>query len=545
MKRLMLVWVMILCLVPLGARAEEENAPALYPIRENGLWGYMNRAGEVVIEPQWKTARPFSGEYAIVSFEILPVSMWSMYGHHDGLIDRTGAYVIKPKPNQDIEEYAQAYRIRDYDQDCEGFLDKHTGFLQMPILEYKFVMLWGDDGSGPIAIENQDGLTGYVDRANGDVVIPFIYTGDSDDVCFTNGYAMPADEICFVDQHGESCGAYREIHLIDPKGNEVELPDEMKPYSLVSPDGYLVFGKALGTLIYQGNPEESDDENEDEWNWWTGPIYQVNPVTGEQTAYDKETDPYHLLSDGFDLYGLGVAKLDGTVIIEADDDYQYIELPGPDGMICYEKHVEGQTNSLCGHYDLNGNLIVPPTYDLQREYPTSYWFHNGYVAFKDEAAGLRYVVIDPQGHEIFQRAGKAEDGLCFELEGYVLDNGLLWYGIWEHHPDQWGIDTQRSKRYGLIRVADGQAVYITEAIFEDHHGGILSHEIYENQIDFSEGLHPVKQNGLWGYINEQAQWVIPPQYDKDASFSDGLALVEKDGKLMYIDHSGAVVWEER
>ena len=26
---------------------------------------------------------------------------------------------------------------------------------------------------------------------------------------------------------------------------------------------------------------------------------------------------------------------------------------------------------------------------------------------------------------------------------------------------------------------------------------------------------------------------------------DGLTLVEKDGKLMYIDHSGAAVWEER
>ena len=25
---------------------------------------------------------------------------------------------------------------------------------------------------------------------------------------------------------------------------------------------------------------------------------------------------------------------------------------------------------------------------------------------------------------------------------------------------------------------------------------------------------------------------------------DCLALVEKEGKLMYIDHSGAVVWEE-
>ena len=62
MKRLMLVWVLILCLVPLGGWAEEESAPALYPIRENGLWGYMNQAGEVVIEPQWITAEAFSDD---------------------------------------------------------------------------------------------------------------------------------------------------------------------------------------------------------------------------------------------------------------------------------------------------------------------------------------------------------------------------------------------------------------------------------------------------------------------------------------------------
>ena len=29
-----------------------------------------------------------------------------------------------------------------------------------------------------------------------------------------------------------------------------------------------------------------------------------------------------------------------------------------------------------------------------------------------------------------------------------------------------------------------------------------------------------------------------------SEFRDGLALVEKDGKLAYIDHDGAVVWRE-
>ena len=35
------------------------------------------------------------------------------------------------------------------------------------------------------------------------------------------------------------------------------------------------------------------------------------------------------------------------------------------------------------------------------------------------------------------------------------------------------------------------------------------------------------------------------QSDSAASFSDGLALVGKDGKMMYIDNGGVMVREER
>ncbi|MBR3100117.1 MAG: WG repeat-containing protein, partial [Clostridia bacterium] len=65
MNRLILVCLMILTLCLSVSLAEEEAQP-LYPIRENGLWGYMNRAGEVVIEPQWMKAETFSGGVAIV-----------------------------------------------------------------------------------------------------------------------------------------------------------------------------------------------------------------------------------------------------------------------------------------------------------------------------------------------------------------------------------------------------------------------------------------------------------------------------------------------
>ena len=87
MKRLMMVWVMILCLLPLGVWAEDETAQTLYPIRENGLWGYMNRAGEVVIEPQWAKLSPWYGDYAAATPD----------GQHWGIIDRNGETVLDRK----------------------------------------------------------------------------------------------------------------------------------------------------------------------------------------------------------------------------------------------------------------------------------------------------------------------------------------------------------------------------------------------------------------------------------------------------------------
>ena len=69
----------------------------------------------------------------------------------------------------------------------------------------------------------------------------------------------------------------------------------------------------------------------------------------------------------------------------------------------------------------------------------------------------------------------------------------------------------------------------------------------EERLEFSKGFLPIidADTGKTGYINDRGLWVISPQYDDASPFRDSLALVEKDGKLMYIDHSGEVVWKER
>ena len=49
------------------------------------------------------------------------------------------------------------------------------------------------------------------------------------------------------------------------------------------------------------------------------------------------------------------------------------------------------------------------------------------------------------------------------------------------------------------------------------------------------------ETGLWGYINESGEEVIPAQYEDAQDFSDGLAAVKVDGLYGFIDVTGEIV----
>lgn len=52
-------------------------------------------------------------------------------------------------------------------------------------------------------------------------------------------------------------------------------------------------------------------------------------------------------------------------------------------------------------------------------------------------------------------------------------------------------------------------------------------------------LIPVKSGDKWGYINPKGEYVINPQFDDAYPFSDGVALIEMDGKVGYINEDGS------
>ena len=61
---------------------------------------------------------------------------------------------------------------------------------------------------------------------------------------------------------------------------------------------------------------------------------------------------------------------------------------------------------------------------------------------------------------------------------------------------------------------------------------------YDYAYSFSDGLALVGKDGKCGFIDKTGKVVIEPKYDYAGSFHDGLAMVEKDGKRFYIDKTG-------
>ncbi|WP_394333474.1 WG repeat-containing protein [Flexibacter flexilis] len=66
--------------------------------------------------------------------------------------------------------------------------------------------------------------------------------------------------------------------------------------------------------------------------------------------------------------------------------------------------------------------------------------------------------------------------------------------------------------------------------------------IYDYAENFSEGLACVNKNGKVGFINTEGKEVIPFVYDDyESGFNGGLVKVKQNGKWFYINKQGNFV----
>lgn len=165
---------------------------------DNDLYGYIDETGAMIIKPQWIEANPFSEGLAAV--KILRTADNGFEYDQYGYINHTGKYVIPPNWNEAgdfYEGYACVKRGELYGG-RGGFIDK-TGRLAIPAIEnWKD---WKDVSEGMMRVCDVRNRWGFV-NTKGEQVIPFKWKNAR---AFSEGLAAvqnDKDEWCFIDKKG-------------------------------------------------------------------------------------------------------------------------------------------------------------------------------------------------------------------------------------------------------------------------------------------------------------------------------------------------------
>lgn len=154
-KELLTLWLVFLSLLLSSCSSlpnpfSGKETPELFPIRQNGKVGYINRNGEIVIQPQFADALYF--------FDGLAVACIEMY--KCGYIDSSGKFVINP-------QFKSAIRFSEglggvIVEDKLGFVDKTGKFVINPQFDVvgDFMSGFFSEGLANIKVGDKFGFVG-------------------------------------------------------------------------------------------------------------------------------------------------------------------------------------------------------------------------------------------------------------------------------------------------------------------------------------------------------------------------------------------------
>lgn len=219
---------------------------ALYPIKQDDKYGFINDNGEVVVQPKYDWAEEYSEGFCRVQ-----------NGYKVGFINQKGEEAI-PLQYTDAKLFCEGFAIVADKNHKYGFIDTNN----KPITEFEYDQNYQYGFREGLALVEKDGKLGYIDTS-GKVVIPIEFKKAYD---FIGGFALVKKSTAFyyIDQQNNRLGTKRCTYNVRRPGFRdgravVLAPNEK--YGCLSTDGewaidpiykdIVAFSEGLcGVLLY-------------------------------------------------------------------------------------------------------------------------------------------------------------------------------------------------------------------------------------------------------------------------------------------------------
>lgn len=314
-RNILLYSILFLLFILTACKKEKQFDGYLYPIKENGLYGYIDSVSNRIIEPQFLWASPFSNGLAMAVVDTIyrdapdsmayevgerdsVVNLYRMYAKY-GYIDKRGRFAIKPTFVTYVTMPEKGYIVNDMTE-CRNALSRYTFHSRRAL--FCDTITWKN---------------GYINNKGKIVIEPRYYYSDP----FSEGLAVVRDAVAEPLYTNKACVNPSKLRCayIDTLGNAVT---EFKYESLTS------FRSSRGIGNYKKINKETIDIADTTiiYETFNTPTFLINGYGKEIKELDYNYDYY-----GFSRNAISVAS-DGlflrNFVGKEDISYYFIDTDG-------------------------------------------------------------------------------------------------------------------------------------------------------------------------------------------------------------------------
>jgi hypothetical protein len=492
----------------------------LVRFRIGGLWGYLDRMGRVVIEPQFGEAMDFLDGAAAVARE----EKW-------GLIDRRGAWLVEPR----------------------------------------FASL--DSMSHGLAVAEEDGKSGYIDRTGRWIIPPQFYSaGPFNETSAVASMAYQQDRL--IDRTGRVIKAFPNNTSVSVYPNSAGLYQvrvqgartfrRVDGQMMAYPDSIESANRASDGLIVATRKAAPGESSSPRWGavdlqgrWVVDAKFAYLESFQAGLAIAQQPDASGATRYGLiDKRGQFVAQPEYALITRSERGWYRARLTTGAERFLAESGKRIATFE-CGEATEASSVSLGDAsrWSVVHGCGQTWIIDAGRSVFRSQltptdvqATATHVLVIHapdssgdekrPMQFELFDATGKrvlSHEDVKFKdsYDSIVLVNA---------DPASVAAPWQRTPLALLIRSYERIEVVTHDYKILRDGGWQYESEVgrygYASAAQHLQGPLPLKAAGGWGAIDAEGRWVVPPRYRELSTFRDGIAFAVADGRELVVDQEG-------